>query len=186
MMVADKNQLHNVRVYLDGEVIQATSVEVKYDLIEEPIYSIDSNTPVSSTSKMSKVRVIFDIADGTKIIVDKVDVKKQDSIFCYYIYSKDRIYPSDVDYGSWGNQDSWTQGPAMVAQPEINVSSLARSLPGVNQAANYPCGCHADFTEPIFDIIIHLNDDVQWSREQIADWLETLDIDLSFQTEGVD
>lgn len=29
-------------------------------------------------------------------------------------------------------------------------------------------------------VIIHLNDQCGWSRERVADWLETLDVDLSF------
>lgn len=32
-------------------------------------------------------------------------------------------------------------------------------------------------------IIQHLNDSHEWTREQIADWLETLDIDLTFAPE---
>lgn len=38
--------------------------------------------------------------------------------------------------------------------------------------------------ESIIDMIMHLNDDHRWTREQIADWLETLDVDLSFPTES--
>lgn len=38
---------------------------------------------------------------------------------------------------------------------------------------------------PLYKMIIHLNDDHDWPRERVADWLETLDIDLSFKpTEG--
>lgn len=33
----------------------------------------------------------------------------------------------------------------------------------------------------ISSMILHLNDFHEWSREQIADWLESLDIDLSFE-----
>lgn len=34
---------------------------------------------------------------------------------------------------------------------------------------------------PLVSIIPHLNDAHQWTREQIADWLETLDVDLTIQ-----
>ena len=33
----------------------------------------------------------------------------------------------------------------------------------------------------LFHIIVHLNDYHGWSREQIADWLETLDCDLKLK-----
>lgn len=39
---------------------------------------------------------------------------------------------------------------------------------------------------PIHGMVQHLNDSAhRWSREQIADWLEALDVDLSFQDEPV-
>lgn len=41
------------------------------------------------------------------------------------------------------------------------------------------------FTEQrLFRIIIHLNDYHGWSREQIADWLETLDVDLKLKEQS--
>lgn len=35
---------------------------------------------------------------------------------------------------------------------------------------------------PLVDVIVHLNDHHQWSREAVADWLETKDWDLQFVT----
>ena len=39
-------------------------------------------------------------------------------------------------------------------------------------------------TEYLRDTIIHLNDQHGWTRERIADWLETLDHDLRFKVPG--
>lgn len=33
-------------------------------------------------------------------------------------------------------------------------------------------------------VIIHLNDERGWTREAVADWLDTLEIDLSFKVKG--
>lgn len=44
-----------------------------------------------------------------------------------------------------------------------------------------PCGAIGKLSV----IIIHLNDAHKWSREAIADWLESLDIDLSFRSDDV-
>ena len=33
----------------------------------------------------------------------------------------------------------------------------------------------------LFALVIHLNDDHRWDRNRIADFLETLDVDLTFQ-----
>lgn len=35
--------------------------------------------------------------------------------------------------------------------------------------------------QPLSWLIVHLNDDHRWTREQIADWLDAVDADLSFE-----
>ena len=41
-------------------------------------------------------------------------------------------------------------------------------------------------TEPIGRLIVHLNDGYRWPREKIADWLDTLDIDLTLRREDAE
>lgn len=70
-------------------------------------------------------------------------------------------------------------------------SSLVPQLPGVRELVYHPkakndedealCGWGKD-KHVIQDIIMHLNDRHRWTREEIADWLETLDVDLRFKT----
>lgn len=66
------------------------------------------------------------------------------------------------------------------------LKSYARPCPAVrdqiHQATVPPgerCGC----IDPMLlkHLIQHLNDTHEWPREQIADWLDTLDVDLTFQ-----
>lgn len=63
-------------------------------------------------------------------------------------------------------------------------SILEKCLPQIlDSSYSVPCpkGCRPGFHEGnIASLIVHLNDDHKWSREQIADWLDTLDVDLSF------
>lgn len=40
--------------------------------------------------------------------------------------------------------------------------------------------CATPHTKPVLEMVVHLNDTLKWSREEIADWLDTLDLDLSF------
>lgn len=54
---------------------------------------------------------------------------------------------------------------------------LAKVLPGLNERVLHPA---AGGTLSIHRIIISLNDTYGWSREEIADWLDTLDTDLRF------
>lgn len=64
-----------------------------------------------------------------------------------------------------------------------DFSSMAEQLPGVKQRVRCPCGsCNKQtFPLPLRQVIIHLNDSEKWTRNQIADWLESLDIDLEFK-----
>lgn len=63
-------------------------------------------------------------------------------------------------------------------------------LPDLNRPRKCPVqncnGVYLDtsgriFRKPIVLLIVHLNDYHRWTREQVADWLETLDIDLAFK-----
>jgi hypothetical protein len=86
---------------------------------------------------------------------------------------------------TWGEKYSagtHSGGP----QPRRNVSSedvgavLEEAIPGFHEmTAVHPVqpGCCTGLRQ----IIICLNDNHKWSREAIADWLETLDLDLTIQ-----
>lgn len=68
----------------------------------------------------------------------------------------------------------------------VELSEASKSLPGVLEVAKFPCECYDGETKPVTgqirNIIMHLNDVHKWKRESIADWLETLDVDLAFKT----
>lgn len=53
------------------------------------------------------------------------------------------------------------------------------TLPGVKEKSKNPVGGEIS---SIKEIIISLNDTYKWTRDQIADWLETLDVDLRFKS----
>ena len=57
------------------------------------------------------------------------------------------------------------------------VDELARILPNVRAEVRHPV---AKCPERLDRIIVSLNDAHGWTREQIADWLDTLDLDLRF------
>lgn len=59
-----------------------------------------------------------------------------------------------------------------------NLSSLSKQLPGVNEHVKHP----VDGTiGTLWYIIQNLNDSHKWTRNRIADWIETLDIDTEFK-----
>jgi hypothetical protein len=70
----------------------------------------------------------------------------------------------------------------------VELSRASNYLPGVNEQIKFPCGKHTTChdwnktTNTVKATIMKLNDHCKWTREQIADWLETLDIDMIFKT----
>jgi hypothetical protein len=63
----------------------------------------------------------------------------------------------------------------------IKLMGASHELPGVKEWTIAPCECHKDKSDSIYALIVHLNDYCKWSRDQIADWLESLDVDLTFK-----
>lgn len=57
------------------------------------------------------------------------------------------------------------------------LSWQAIDLPGINEAVKHPL---TGDTHSLWSVIINLNDIHHWTRERIADWVETLDIDTRF------
>lgn len=55
---------------------------------------------------------------------------------------------------------------------KIEPSTMASQIPGIFNLAKHPVN---GLERPIHEIIIDLNDSQGWTRESIADWLETLD-----------
>lgn len=73
--------------------------------------------------------------------------------------------------GGWQVAGYTTDG-GNYRQPEVDI------LPGVNEVVKHPV---TGDKRTIEYIIINLNDSHMWTRDQIADWLETLDVDLTFK-----
>lgn len=53
---------------------------------------------------------------------------------------------------------------------------MVTAFPCLERVKKCPCGCKNKTT--LKSLVIHLNDGEQWTREAIADWLESLDVDL--------
>lgn len=70
-------------------------------------------------------------------------------------------------------------------------AALAESIPAIKEEVKPNCDCYKtghyadkygpDYRVKIYDQVVHLNDQHRWTREAIADWLDTLDADLQFK-----
>lgn len=75
---------------------------------------------------------------------------------------------------------SGTPGEALTTLfPALNAhrGCPAYGLPMLNGTTH----CRIEGSHPVANLIMHLNDHHAWTRERIADWLETLDVDLTLQ-----
>lgn len=90
-----------------------------------------------------------------------------------------------VDGPPAGNSATWKSGGWSYQPPtsppdyygsEV-VTRIAARVPGLDAIVKHPAG---DIANTVSAVIISLNDRHGWSRERIADWLDTLDVDLRF------
>lgn len=68
---------------------------------------------------------------------------------------------------------------SMHLTPKSSEDRRVKQLPALDEMVKHPV---TGQTAALRDVIINLNDISKWTREAIADWLETLDIDISFKT----
>ena len=79
-------------------------------------------------------------------------------------------YASSADY--YPNTTGFSTGQKLARK--------AKSLPGVDTLVKHPV---VGDEGSLYYVIMDLNDHYKWTRNQIADWIETLDIDTTFQME---
>lgn len=61
------------------------------------------------------------------------------------------------------------------------LSGLRSVMPGIDAMVRLPCTCGDNgIPSTVHDAVVHLNDGERWTREQIADWLDSLSVDLRF------
>jgi hypothetical protein len=59
-----------------------------------------------------------------------------------------------------------------------DLMTYVEQLPGLTEMVKHPVNGNKTTLQAV---IIDLNDQCNWTREQVADWLETLDLDLRFK-----
>ena len=111
-------------------------------------------------------------------------------------------YPDDYDYGSGLPENFVSGGAVNTHSMSVGRDPRVDQLPGVHETVKHPVyketvrittsktktGVTATTKKywTLESAIIDLNDNHDWTREQIADWIETLDIDTRFRGEDSD
>jgi len=89
-----------------------------------------------------------------------------------------KLTPYTANSGaSYTDEDHPMTGALVKAIPALKTAK-AKCPVRKNKGKTF---CSMPRTNYVVNLVVHLNDTHKWTREAIADWLETLDCDLSFQ-----
>lgn len=92
------------------------------------------------------------------------------------------VYNEDTVMIGGDNGESITLLASTTEAEADEQERLLELLPGLKDKVECPVCKGAERHAPLWlwDTIQHVNDEHEWTREQIADWLETLDSDITF------
>lgn len=105
-------------------------------------------------------------------------------------------FPEVNSYNQTPN-NPWGETPKhkVLPRPKSVATTMEELVPALSKTVRCPCKCSdEDMETSLQHVIIHLNDthhpkkvtrlaiNDPWSRERIADWLESLDVDLQIKT----
>jgi len=152
----------------------------------QKVKNTDKNAFTPNTSKGKSG--LSNHASGLSIDYDMSD-KNNHTLMKKYLeenYGGDKIVPLEIEtyydastgmihYKPVEQKPSFKSGKK---QQSIETQ-VDNTLPGLNEACVHPV-THEQTT--VKYAIINLNDHHKWTREQVADWLETLDVDLRFKS----
>lgn len=74
---------------------------------------------------------------------------------------------------------TYAKGGMVGSKNSVGRRKEVDALPGLKAQVKNPV---TGYVSSLEETIIALNDTAKWSRERIADWLETLDVDIKFKT----
>lgn len=167
---------HSYAVYINGEK------ELEFAVADEFLYSTDVKT---DHLMMAACRPLIEKYPEVMKLIKKNFGESGSLCDCTVCTLDEAQWSMAVEY-SFGQTTSvkpnLTSKPA--APKKLNLGStvgrskIIDSFPGIHEMVKHPVDGHMDDLE---SVIISLNDEEQWTREQIADWLETLDIDIRFK-----
>lgn len=189
-------------VILTGEVIESVPTSEIVEIIVKDAPSWAYSLPEQPTDKFTEelkqlsIEEILNNFSKTKLNASQIKLledKVLEALSKPYGPKPKSLY--NKPKSSW-LEGIPTAGSFKPSSPTVNPTSnitrgLKEILPAITAKVKYPCqtyqaqeekDCLAVSHEGSLDqVIMHLNDSHRWTREQIADWLESLDIDLQFK-----
>lgn len=140
--------------------------------------------------KPETVDYVADLVNAQQITTPVAEVKISIDDMLSKAYAKawgqaQKQFVNQILYGSAAQSSSPVVDDLAKLVPALATEKA--TCPGCGDGCACGCGMKAIDTgfsvsdRPVAEVIMHLNDQHRWTREQIADWLETLPIDLTIQ-----
>jgi len=178
-MLKKQTEIHNGRVFIDNKYVGILT-DLSVDYHYEDICVDNSYLKTMMKSAPTYELTCWDDESQHQIIIQTghVDLVKEEGVILELHVMA--AHGFKIQYIAGGGTTWASSIYSGELQHEPSASALATLLPGVREKVEHP------LTKEITTLryaIISLNDTYKWTREQIADWLETLDIDITFRSE---
>ncbi len=125
---------------------------------------------------VSKAEIAAEVKKAVWVLTQE-EVSPYTTGFNFPVYEKKSPFYGDAEYLKKIAKWKYYGGPGAELSYNKRLSEVNK-LPGLREVVKHPVDGRMLELETA---IINLNDSHQWTREQIADWLETLDVDLRFK-----
>jgi hypothetical protein len=182
-----------------GNLVGSITVRATEDFkTAETTYELTANAPltISYVVTHEALENALDIKDFIKNQMIRSMVEAfEDSLWVVFdeldnVHSQDDIQTkltgvfSEDDNENYFMAEQGDGESAYVAAAQANVmyDQLAKLFPALDKMIPHPI--HDNVTVKLKDAIIHLNDVQKWTREEIADWLEELDLNITASIGG--
>jgi hypothetical protein len=158
----------------DDEAFESMGKEQAAQFLVETVAQAINGEVSLSYTKSDQAKIVIEPKESHKKFNKIMDHLNGVGYFQYF----DQIQPWD-EYEHYKNFQNKNTNHSLAAKVSPTMKSLIPSLDyDVSCPGKEECG---GTIMALFEMIIHLNDMHRWTREEVADWLETLDLDLSFK-----
>lgn len=172
-------------VNLGGNLDQASSLEIKKSLLEDAAFLAGPELVEALSYWFKWEDKQYDFSPQWKEIGYTTDA----SMVSYQDFTNHYEFP--LQPKGWAKTEITANLLSGAINPVSDPASLSHMLPGITERVSHPAlkvedhypGCTiVGNVHTIRQLVMHLNDDHKWTREEIADWLDTLDVDLAFKS----
>jgi hypothetical protein len=117
------------------------------------------------------------VDDAVELMARKVKEQHTPCGEVDYFINQFELQDSQLKQVTFVGDEDLYEAYALSSSTNTVESTLLGICPSLNARVKLPCACNLH--TPLSTAIQHLNDNHRWARERIADWLDSLNLDLT-------